>query len=154
MNELDPNSVESSELVEETFRYWFSSHGHVRSPFPHYIHADLRNRSIEKFHHWILNLKDRAKDEINDEILAEKFEEIIFETGAALVLTNDEKLTITYPFLPRVGDKIFENLEQKTGESTIIERDLVKENDQQLVRVKLQNDADKKVWETKFELPV
>ena len=126
MKELNPHSVESSELVEQTFKFWLNDHEHIRSPFPHYIHAQLKVLGVEKFYEWVNNLDEKAKDEVNNEILAEKFEEIIFEAGTNLVLTEDEKLTILYPFLPRIGDQFFENAQTQTGESKIVDREMKK----------------------------
>jgi hypothetical protein len=90
---------------------------------------------------------------VNDEIIAEKFEEIIFETATSLVLTEDEKLTIEYPFLPRLNDIIYEDVENKTGESIIIDRSKINEGDFNFMKIKLEKIDSKDIWETKFELP-
>jgi len=42
---------------------------------------------------------------LNDESIGEKFEKIIFETATKLIKTEDERITIVYPFLPRLKDK-------------------------------------------------
>lgn len=154
MKELDPYSVESSELVEQTFNFWLNDNQHIRSPFPHYIHAQLKVLGVEKFFEWVSKLDGKAKDEVNDEILAEKFEEIIFEIATNLVLTEDEKLTILYPFLPRLADKIFENAKEQTGESEIVDREMQKEGDHSFMKVKLKKIENGEVWETQFELPL
>ncbi len=153
MIELDPTSVESSELIEQTFKFWFSDNEHIRSPFPEYIRPELKEKSVEKFFEWASNLHPKAKDEVNDEIIGEKFEEIIFETATQLVLTEDEKLTIEYPFLPRLNDVIYEDVENKTGESRIIDRIKIKEGDFNYLKIKLEKIESKENWETKFELP-
>jgi len=153
MIELDPTSVESSELIEQTFKFWFSDNEHIRSPFPEYIRPQLKEKSVEKFFEWASNLHPKAKDEVNDEIIGEKYEEIIFETATQLVLTEDEKLTIEYPFLPRLNDVIYEDVENKTGESRIIDRIKIKEGDFNYLKIKLEKIESKENWETKFELP-
>ena len=153
MIELDPTSVESSELIEQTFKFWFSDNEHIRSPFPEYIRPQLKEKSVEKFFEWASNLHPKAKDEVNDEIIGEKFEEIIFEIATQLVLTEDEKLTIEYPFLPRLNDVIYEDVENKTGESRIIDRIKIKEGDFNYLKIKLEKIESKENWETKFELP-
>lgn len=153
MLELNPITVDSSELIAQTFNFWFNDNEHIRSPFPNYIHHELRTVSTEKFYQWASGLNPKAKDEVNDEIIAEKFEEIIFEAATHLVMTDDEKMTIEYPFLPRLNDTIFEDVENKTGESTIVDRSIVKEDDHTFMRIKLEKTDTLEKWETKFELP-
>lgn len=153
MKALEPNTVESSELVEQTFNFWFSDNEHIRSPFPEYIRPILKENTVDAFFKWVSNLNPKAKEEVNDEMIAEKFEEIIFETAMGLVHTEDEKITIQYPFLPRVDDKIRNN-EEDVQLSKIIDRTLTKEGDTQFLKVKLENSSDQQVWETKFELPL
>ena len=152
MNELNPYSVESSELVEQTFKFWFTDNDHIRSPFPGYIHDQIKVLAVDKFFEWTSNLDPKAKDEITDEVIAEKFEEIIFEIALTLVMTEDEKISIQYPFLPRMDDVIYENAKDKTGPSKVIDRNFEKEGDHQFMMVKLQKEDGEK-WETKFELP-
>jgi len=152
MKTLEPNTVESSELVEQTFTFWFSDNEHIRSPFPEYIRPILKEKAVEDFFKWVSNLNPKAKEEVNDEMIAEKFEEIIFEAAMGLVHTEDEKITIQYPFLPRVDDEIRNN-EEDVLLSKIIDRALVKEGDTKFLKVKLENSSDQQVWETKFELP-
>ncbi len=150
IDELNPKSESSKEMIEETFAFWFTTNNHIRSPFPEYIHNELRSKATEKFWHWALNLRPDAEREVNDEIVAERFEEIIFETALTLVLTEDEKISIRYPFLPRIGDAI---KHQVTGEaSTISDRMLAKENDTEYLRVICRKNESGEKWETKFEL--
>lgn len=153
MKELEPNTIESSELVEQTFNFWFTDNDHIRSPFPEYIRPILKEKSVDGFFKWVSNLNPKAKEEVNDEMVAEKFEEIIFETALNMVVTEDEKITIQYPFLPRVGDEIYAN-ETPDLISNIIDRVLLKEGDDSFLKVKAEEFATKKVWETKFELPL
>lgn len=152
MKALEPNTVESSELVEQTFTFWFSDNEHIRSPFPEYIRPILKEKAVEDFFKWVSNLNPKAKEEVNDEMIAEKFEEIIFEAAMGLVHTEDEKITIQYPFLPRVDDEIRNN-EEDIQISKIIDRTLTKEGDTKFLKVKLENVSNQQVWETKFELP-
>ena len=153
MKTLEPNTVESSELVEQTFTFWFSDNEHIRSPFPEYIRPILKEKAVEDFFKWVSNLNPKAKEEVNDEMIAEKFEEIIFEAAMGLVHTEDEKITIQYPFLPRMDDEISNN-EEGAQLSKIIDRTLTKEGDTQFLKVKLENVSNQQVWETKFELPL
>ncbi|PKP51564.1 MAG: hypothetical protein CVT95_00620 [Bacteroidetes bacterium HGW-Bacteroidetes-12] len=153
MKELEPNTIESSELVEQTFNFWFTDNDHIRSPFPEYIRPILKEKAVDGFFKWVSNLNPKAKEEVNDEMVAEKFEEIIFEIALNMVITEDEKITIQYPFLPRVGDEIYAN-ETPDLKSNIIDRSLLKEGDDSFLKVKAEELASKKVWETKFELPL
>lgn len=148
MKELESNTVESSELVEQTFKFWLTDNNHLRSPFPSYIHAQLRHQATNIFWGWVKNLNSKAKEEINDTIVGEKFEEIIFETALNLIQTEDERITILYPFLPRKGDLLEGNKDK------IIFRALEKEGDHSFMKIILKNKETQKEWETKFELPV
>lgn len=154
MKELEPNTVESSELVEQTFNFWFTDNEHIRSPFPEYIRAILKEKAVDGFYKWVSNLNPKAKEEINDEMVAEKFEEVIFETAMGLVQTEDEKITIQYPFLPRLDDEITNNETDDQQLSKVIDRLLVKDGDTKYLKLKLENVTDKQIWETKFELPL
>ncbi len=147
---LDPNTVEGSELVTETFQFWFNDHEHIRSPFPAYIHNDVRRIATERFYEWASKLSDSAKEEMNDEMIGEKFEEIIFDAATNLVKTEDEKLTILYPFLPRTGDKIADE-HDLTG--IVIDRGIIREGDKSFLKVQMER-IDKSTWNTSFELPL
>lgn len=95
---LNPGTVESSELVQETFEFWFSDREHIRSPFPAYVHNDLKRISTERFYDWAKNLKDSAKDEMNDEMIGEKFEEIIFDIATSWLKRTMNALPFYTPF--------------------------------------------------------
>jgi len=151
MKELDSNTIESSEMVEETFKFWFNTSEHIRSPFPDYIKEQLKKDATQLFYEWASGLNPQAKDEMNDEMIGEKFEELIFESAIRLIKTDDERITIMYPFLPRIGDKI--NKENES-DSVIIDRALLKEGDQSYLKINLENKETKEKWETKFDLPV
>ena len=155
MKELDPTTVESSELVQETFNYWYSDHGHIRSPFPLYIQSQLKQQATKRFFDWASGLNEKAKEEVNDILIGEKFEEIIFETASKLVKTEDERITILYPFMPRRGDKINNDVETNGNvESEVVDRAIDREEDTSFLRVKLKSLLGNHTWETKFELPV
>jgi len=154
MKELEKGSVENSELVEETFKFWFSDNEHIRSPFPEYIRPQLKEKATELFHQWVAGIDFKAKDEVNDEIIAEKFEEFIFETAMNLVMTEDEKITIHYPFLPRINDEISTSDDANEEKSKVIDRSTMKEAETPYLKVKLEKVNSKEMWETKFELPI
>lgn len=151
MKELELDTVESSELVEQTFKFWFNDNDHIRSPFPDYIQRQLKLDATEKFFTWAKDLNPKAKEEMNDEMIGEKFEEIIFETASEMVKTEDERITIVYPFLPRIGDK----LEDKGAvDSYVVDRAITKEGDNKSLKMTLEKSDSKEKWETSIELPV
>lgn len=147
---LDPNTVEGSELVTETFQFWFNDHEHIRSPFPSYIMNDVKRIATERFYAWASKLTDSAKEEMNDEMIGEKFEEIIFDAASNLVKTEDEKLTILYPFLPRTGDKI---LDDHDVSGIVIDRSIQRDGDKSFLKIQMERN-DKSTWNTSFELPL
>ncbi len=154
MKQLQQGTVESSELVEETLKFWFTDNQHIRSPFPEYIRTELSDKAVKGFFQWASGLDAKAKDEVNDEIIAEKFEEIIFENAMHLVKTEDEKITIQYPFLPRLDDEISPSADADEEKSIVKDRSLIKEGDDSFLKVKLEKVNSKETWETKFELPM
>src|SRR5690606_30983065 len=118
------NTQESSDLIEQTFKFWYNDQEHIRSPFPEYIRTQLKLDSTDKFFNWAENINPQAKDELNDEMVGEKFEEFIFETALSLIKTEDERITILYPFLPRLNDELKSD---KGDEAKIVDRELIKE---------------------------
>jgi len=151
MKELDSSTVESSELVEQTFKFWFSDNEHIRSPFPEYIRKELQSVATERFFEWANSVNPEAKDEMNDEMVGERFEEIIFEFATSLVKTDDERITILYPFLPRLGDKL---QKENDTDSLVVDRAMLKDGDHSYLKVSLENIETKEKWDTKFDLPV
>lgn len=151
MKTLELNTVESSELVEQTFRFWFSDQGHIRSPFPDYIRPALKQQATERFFDWASGVNPKAKDELSDEMIGEKFEELIFETASNLIKTEDERITILYPFLPRIGDQL---TGEGSAQSKVVDRCLLKEEDHSYLKVMMEQIDTGEKWDTKFELPV
>ena len=147
-------NIDESDLVEAALNFWFKGHEHIRSPFPLYIQDQLKKDVTEKFNKWTANISDKAKKEVNDEIVAEKFEEMLFETAVGLVVTEDEKLTILYPFMPRIGDVMKPSEENKIQEeSTVTDRHHLKRGDHAFLKIKFKSLRSEKEWETEFELP-
>ena len=142
------------EMIVAAFEFWFKDSEHIRSPFPLYIQEELREKAIDKFLSWSTGISDKAKKEINDEILAEKFEEILFEVAESMVLTEDEKLTIKYPFMIRVGDVIKDKAKpDEKSESKVVDRWTLKKGDEVFMKVKCKNTVSGEEWQTEFELP-
>lgn len=144
----------SSDMVQQTFNYWFADHEHVRSPIPFYIHDGLKPKAVAAFRTWMGKLNPKASEEITEETAHEKFEEILFEQAAPLVKTDDEVLTLRFPFLPRVGDSIDGGeIEGRTGQNVIRGRSLVKEGKDEFMEMNVENRNSGTLWTTRFELP-
>lgn len=153
-NKLKSQSYIEPGMINAAFDFWFNDNKHIRSPFPFYIRDNLRSTAIDRFLNWSTRISPDAKKDINDEILAEKLEEIIFESALEMVLTEDEKLTIYYPFLPRIGDTINQKEVPDNPESIVIDRWISKTGDHSFLQVKSKNTLSGNIWETEFELPV
>ncbi len=151
---LEAQSFVDPAMIHSAFEFWYSDSEHIRSPFPVYIRDNLKIRAIYDFLKWVEAISEKARKEINDEILAEKFEEVLFEAANAMVLTEDEKLTIKYPFLPRAGDWINEKDKPvEVASSVVMDRWIIKKDDHVFLKVKMENKTTGDNWETEFELP-
>lgn len=148
------DQLAASDMVAQTFNYWFADHEHVRSPFPFYVQDDVKMKAVGAFHAWMSKLNAKANEEITEEIAHEKFEEILFEQAAQLVKTDDEILTLRFPFLPRLGDPIDGgDIEGRSGENLIRGRLLVSEDKDEFMEMTVENVASAERWTTRFELP-
>ena len=137
------------EMVDVSIDFWFNSKDEIRSPFPDYIKRDLIDTALLKFIEWNKKITDEARKEINDEILAERFEEILFEEAYKMVITDDEKITIKYPFMLRIDDLT----KSENGiESKVIARKIKDNEDTSFLHVTLEETISGKKWETSFEL--
>lgn len=141
-------------MMASALDYWFAENGHVRSPFPLYMREALANNAAEEMLTWTLQLKDAARKELNSEMLSEKFEEMLFEEGLKLAQTDDEKITIKYPFMPRLGDVLQKkDSETVVGESHIILRTIDKRGDHVFLVVEMEDSKSGENWSNEFELP-
>ncbi|HRO07336.1 MAG TPA: hypothetical protein PK611_06800 [Saprospiraceae bacterium] len=150
MKLIDVNYFKKSEFFEVAYKYWYNDNQHIRSPFPEYIQNPLKEIATEKFLNWLNNIHPDAENEFNDEIIAEKFEEILFETALSMVRTEDERITILYPFLPRKGDKIKDD---KSKDNIVSGRTIKKDKDNSYLNLKCENLETKSIWETSVLLP-
>lgn len=138
------------EMLEVAIEYWYNGQEDRRSPFPDYIKSDLRKAAIVGFLDWSKKLSADAKKEINDEILAERFEEFLFEEAYKMVMTEEEKITVKYPFILRVDDRV--NHDGKPA-SIVVKREITKEGDSTYLKVFFEEEESGKLWDTLFELP-
>ena len=148
------DQLRNSQLVQQAFDFWFTDHEHVRSPFPAYVQAELRELSVAAFADWLRRLDPQAQKEVTDEAAVQKFEELLFREATRLVRTPDELITLRLPFLPRVGDTIDGGgIEGRGGENVIRKRKLVTEGKDEFMEVEVENLASGQGWSTRFELP-
>ncbi|MBI1837761.1 MAG: hypothetical protein HYR91_10915 [Flavobacteriia bacterium] len=149
MTATEKLSIIDSDFIEQAFYFWFNDQQHIRTPFPSYIQSALKTQAIEKFSEWLNGVHPDAKEEFNDEMFAEKFEEILFEMAIPLIQTEDERITILYPFLPRINDKTAKD----NQESIIIDRVIKIDGDFKSLEVTCLNSITNEKWVTSFELP-
>lgn len=141
-------------MMASALEYWFADNGHVRSPFPEYMREALANNAAEEMLNWTLQLKEVARKELNSEMLSEKFEEMLFEEGLKLTQTDDERITIKYPFMPRLGDVLQKkDSETVVGESNIVQRKIEKRGDFVFLVVEMKDSKTGEKWMNEFELP-
>jgi hypothetical protein len=139
-------------MIKLALDYWLNDHEEVRSPFPQYIHEELPPVVIGKYVRWINSLADSIRETMKEEMLMERFEEMLFDEAYHMVQTDDEKITVRYPFMMRVGDKVREKA-QAGAESTIIRREIKKNGDEVFLKVRLRRGHTGEEWDTSFELP-
>jgi len=147
---LNKQNYIEREMIDVSLDFWFKDHDDIRSPFPDYIKSDLKVAAVEKFVNWANKLTPDGKKEVNDEILIERFEEVLFEEALKMVITEDEKITIKYPFMLRIGDQV------AAGEkpaSEVVEREIVSINDTAYLKIKFSALEGGTVWDSSFELP-
>jgi len=65
--------------------------------------------------------------------------------------TKEKRITILYPFLPRIGDELSNESNEK---SNIVDRNLTKEGDNNYLEVNCENNISKEKWKTSFPLPL
>ncbi len=141
-----------SPLFRETINFWFNSDGHLRSPFRLEWRPQVESSAAVKFQQWLSGLKEDAQHSVNDVIMSEKLEEIIFGCAMELALEADDRITILYPFLPRLGDPIG-RINGSAPDSVVSTRSIEKRGEDRFMRVTATNDSSGEVWHTEFELP-
>lgn len=140
-----------NDFFEESFKFWFNDNGYIRTPFPESIQSELTEKTFRIFMEWVFELSDEEKSKLENEEIAETFEMILFNQAIEMVDDEDQKITISYPFLPRLGDLVDD---KEHGSGKIIERKLdLKKDDKKYLKVKLKSETVLQEWETEFELP-
>ena len=140
------------ELIDTACGFWFNDHDHVRSPFPKAIQAQLKENAQREYLCWLRNLTATDRDEVTDDELVTVFEQLLFAEALKLVGEKDKDLlmTIHYPFMPRLGDKVND---AQRGPSTVVKRELKKNEDNLLCMVVFLDSATTgDTWQTEFSV--
>ncbi|MGB6046310.1 MAG: hypothetical protein WBG34_01805 [Flavobacteriales bacterium] len=143
-------AVRESPALHETIAFWFKDQDHLRSPFPQAIKEALTEQAALRFHKWVNLLDPKAQGEVDNEVVGEKIEEIIFTCAMELVSDPEQRITIGYPFMPRPGDPI---RSADGAASTVIARKIEKEGKDAFLMVLARETVSGKEWSTRFELP-
>jgi hypothetical protein len=140
-----------SDFFDESFKFWFEDNQHIRTPFPNEIQEQLKEKTSRVFMEWVYELSDEEKSKLQNEEIAETFEMILFNQAIDLVDDEDQKITICYPFMPRLGDVVDD---KEKGASKVVSRKLdVNKDEKKYLKVKLKSETVTQEWETEFELP-
>ena len=138
-----------NKFLKPGFEYWFANHEHIRTPFPKEIVVQVKENTTMVFMEWVKGLKEAELNKMPDEEFAEMFETILFNEAIKLVDNEDQRLTISYPFMPRLGDVV---KHKEHGNGKIIERKelITKENKKMMeITVSINETLE---WKTQFEL--
>lgn len=92
-------------FLDDAFEIFFKDTAEYRVPFPEHMQNELRAITELRFQKWFENSEIEKSDDMNSENLFAKLEDLVFETALAMAKTTEEKITIKFPELPRIGDK-------------------------------------------------
>jgi hypothetical protein len=139
-----------SRFIEPGFEYWFTDHQHVRSPFTKDIKETTRTRTTTIFLEWVEGLTEEELKTMKEEEFIEMFETILFNEAIKLVEDEDQRLTITYPFMPRIGDIV---KHKENGNGKVIDRkEVVTKENKKMLELSISSEETGVVWKTEFEL--
>ena len=143
-------SIISRKFIEPGFEYWFTNHEHVRSPFPPAIRISLREKTSVILFEWIDSLKETDLKAMKEEEFLEMFETILFNEAMKLFDDEDQQLTVSYPFLPRMGDLVNHQI---NGKGKIIGRkEIVSKENRKQFELSVSSQETGKTWKTQFDL--
>ena len=146
---LDQQKLITKNYVDKAFNYWLEDRDDYRVPFPQYMLDELQECTLRLFLEWTFQIDDQ--DSITAELLSEKFNEIIQMVGLSLARTDEDRLTIQYPGLPRLGDPVHFHSSESECRGTVIQRELVDDEGKMAIHVQAQLDAGEE-YETWFDL--
>lgn len=135
----------------ESFKFWFDDNEQIRTPFLEIIQEELKKKTFRTFMEWVYELKDDEKSKLENEEIVELFEMILFNQAMEMVEDEDQKITICYPLMPRLGDAVDDN---ERGSGKVVGRKLdVEKDEKKYLKIMLRSDSDMQEWEVRFELP-
>jgi len=141
----------SQEFLGCSYDFWLKDRTGFRTPFPTAIQEKLREVSLSAFLEWASGLSKAESKKLTKEEIAQMFELLLFNKAIDLVESEDDELTIRYPFMPRVGDKVNDH---QRGESQVVKREVLEhKNGKLFFNVTLRGDESGEKWSTEFELP-
>ncbi|MBL7831848.1 MAG: hypothetical protein JNK41_12525 [Saprospiraceae bacterium] len=152
INELE---VVEADMLLSAIKYWHTDNEFFRSPFPNYVQESSGKEAISAFIDWTKSIPADEAKKMEQDVFIEKFEELLFNAASKLVKTEDEKLTLLYPFLPRLGDTMSKSHGDNTSEDgQIIDRSIIKSGDESFLELKVKSNISDEIWKTSFELPI
>ncbi len=140
-------------LIEAACGFWFNDNDRVRSPFPKSIQRELKDKTQARYLEWIRAFDATDREEVDDEELAGVFESFLFAIALELVGEEDTDLVLTihYPFLPRIGDKVND---ETNGASRVVDRKLEQKDDDKLYMIiSLEPSGDGETWQSEILIP-
>lgn len=137
-------------FLKPGFEYWFSNHEHVRTPFPKEILHELKENTSYIFLEWMKELKEKELSNMPDTEFAEMFETILFNEAIKLVENDDQRLSISYPFMPRIDD--FVNHKEHGIGKIIGRKEIITGENKKMLELTVSSQDNSMVWKTQFEL--
>jgi hypothetical protein len=142
------NSTDTRDLFESSFDFWFSGHSTIPCPFPEHMKEELKEKTFALFSNWYSKLRQKQRDSLSDSQLVEKYERILFAQAYALAKTEDEKISILYPYLPKVGEALnVTSAKPGLAKSIILERKI----EQNALKIFLKNLVTGQLWNTRLK---
>ena len=143
-------AVRESPALQETIAFWFKDQDHLRSPFPPAIKEALTEQAALRFQKWVNLLDPKAQGEVDNEVVGEKIEVIIFTCAMELASDPEQRITIGYPFMPRPGIPSGQRTARRPRRSRGRSRRRAR---MPFLMVLARETVSGKEWSTRFELP-
>jgi|WetSurMetagenome_2_1015567.scaffolds.fasta_scaffold559911_1 hypothetical protein len=122
---LEQQTMIGQDFMEAAFADWFQDSDTFRSPFPETMRDELSELTFRHFMEWTFQRLEQEAP-ISAEELGEKFSEIIRTIGLSLAKGEQERLSIYYPDLPRIGDPVtFHEANGEERQGVVTQRYLV-----------------------------
>ncbi len=148
---LNTQTLINQEFINLNFSYWLMDDKEAKTPFPPYMYEELQEKTFKEFMKWVFIVDDNDQD-ITEEELCEKFEEVIKDIAFKLAKNKDDILSIKYINYPAKGELVRID---RDGEKIIARtafREEVYINGKKYLKYLLQADGGKTTWEELYEL--